>query len=417
MSDASQAKLSFRDEDVWGEAFTDPSPQRDGREFRFTSESLNFNVETANSEEIRADRNISSIIRVAAESNGEVNIESSFGSHDPILDAVFFDNWNPLVDINAPESPEVTVTVTAAITSPFADSTGTIAIPAASPDRFAGIRLGSWVELSNTGSPDISGFFLVTAKPSPGSLTVQPSPASSQAGAFRVRNSDIRNGTIFKSMVLEKELRDVGQFFAFTGMRAGTWSQNISPGAIVTGGVTFQGKSVFEAQATVFPNSPAVLPVSATEVLNAVDNISNILINGAAPVGVNFTEVAFTMDNQLRPNAAIGSLDNVQIGAGQVQVSGTIGSYFLNLNLYNQFRNFTTVRLSFVATDIDGNSYLYFFPAFKLTTGEVVAGGNNTDVFANFEFTAFRDPTFGFAIGLNRFPELAATLLPATADQ
>lgn len=417
MSDASQTKLSYRDEDVWGEDPTTPSPQGDGREFRFTGESLNFNVETANSEEIRDDRNISSIIRVAAESNGEVNIESSFGSHDQLLTGAFFDNWDGPIDINPPESPEIVVTVTAGGLSPFASSTGTIAIAPSSPDRLLAARVGDFVEMSNTGSPDISGFFLITAKPSPGTLTVQPSPASSQTGAFRLRISGIRNGTIFKSFLVEKEFRDVGQFFLFSGMRVGTWSHNIAPGTIVTGALSFQGETVLEAQGTIWPGSPAVLPVTATEVLNAVDNISNILINGAPAVGVNFTEIAFTMDNQLRPNPAIGSLANVQIGAGQVQVSGTIASYFLNLNLYTQFRQFTTVRLSFVATDIAGNSYLYFFPAFKLTTGEVVAGGNNTDVFATFEFTAFRDPTLGFAIGLNRFPEALSTLLPATADQ
>jgi hypothetical protein len=152
-------------------------------------------------------------------------------------------------------------------------------------------------------------------------------------------------------------------------------------------------------------------------VLNAVSNISNILVNGSVPIGTNFTEIAFTVDNQLRPNPAIGSLDNVQVGAGQVSLTGTINSYFLNRILYNQFRTFQTVRLSFVATDIAGNSYVYFFPAFKFTDAEVVAGGNNQDVFANFEFTAFRDPTFGFAIGLTRIPEASSTLLPSTADQ
>lgn len=419
MSDASQTKLSFRDEDVWGETPTAPSPQRDGREFRFTSESLNRNVETAISEEIVDDRNISSIIRVAAESSGEVNIESSFGSHDPILDGVFFSNWTPFTNVNDPAASPFdarTVTVTANVTSPLSASTGTIAV-GGSPNLIGSIRVGDFVELSDTGSPDISGFFLVTAIPVVGSLTVQPSPAQSSSGTFRVRSSSIRNGTIFKSFLIEKEFRDIAQFFEFTGMRAGTWSQNISPGSIVTGAISFQGESVFTAQTTVWPGSPAVLPVTPTEVLNAVDNISNILINGAVPIGVNFTEVAFNMDNKLRPNPAIGTLENVEIGAGQIEVGGTIESYFLNLNLYNQFLNFTTVRLSFVATDIAGNSYLYFFPSFKLTTGEVIAGGNNTDVLAKFDFTAFRDATFGFAIGLNRFPEAAGTLLPATADQ
>ncbi len=417
MSDASQTKLSYRDEDTWGETPTTPSPQGDGREFRFTSESLIKERETVISEEIRDDRNIGGVIRVAEGSSGPVNIESSFGSHDQILTNAFFSNWTAFVDVNPPESPEVTVTVTASITSPFADSTGTIAIPAASPDRFASIRIGDFVELSGTGSPDISGFFLVTAKPSPGNLTVQPSPASSQSGAFRVRSSSIRNGTIFKSMLIEKEFRDVAQFFRYTGMRCATWSQNISPGSVNTGDFSFLGEEVTTAAVTIWPGSPAVVAVPATDVLNAVDNISNILIDGATPIGINFTEISFSMDNQLRPNPALGTLANVDIRAGQVQITGTLASYFLNLNLFNLFNNFTTVRLSFVATDAAGNSYLYFFPAFKVTTGEVVAGGNNTDVLASFEFTAFRDATLGFAMGLNRFPTLASTLLPITADQ
>lgn len=420
MSDASQTKLSFRDEDVWGETPTDPSPQRAGREFRFTAEGLNFNVETVNSEEIRDDRNISGLVRVGAESAGDVSIESSFGSHDPLLEGAFFENWSPLVDLNNPvTSPldNVTVTVTASVTSPFADSVGTVSIPLASPDVFANIAVGHFIEISLSGSPNVDGFYLVTANDGAGALSVQPSPTVSTSGTMRVRSSSIQNGTTFKSFLLEKEFRDVGQFFAFTGMRVGTWEQNIAPGSILNGSMSFQGKSVFEAQATVFGTSPAVLPVTATEVLNAVDNIGGILIDGAAPTGINFTEISFTMDNQLRPNPAIGTLEQVQIGAGQVQVSGTMQAYFLNLNLYTLFRNFSTVRLSFVATDIDGNSYVYFFPAFKLTASEVVAGGNNQDVIANFEFTAFRDPTLGFAIGLSRFPEAASTLLPSTADQ
>lgn len=420
MSDASQVKLSFRDELVWGETPSTPSPQRAGREFRFTSESLNFNQETAISEEIRDDRNIGGLVRVSASSAGDVNIESSFGSHDPLLDMAFFDNWSTFVDVNQPGiSPidNITVTVTANITSPIQDSTGTISIPATSPDRFANIRVGSFIEVSGSGSPDVDGFYLVTAFASAGTLTVQPSPAVSTSGLIRIRNSDIRNGTTFKSAVIEKEFRDIVQFQAFTGCRAATWAQNIVPGSILTGTFGFRGKSVIASAASVFTTSPATLPVTATEVLNAVDNISNVLIDGVAEAGVNFTEVAFTMDNQLRDQPAISFLENVGVGAGQVNASGTIKTYFVNRTLYDKFRNFTTTRLSFVATDLAGNSYLYFFPSFKLGEGTTETPGNNQDVFAEFTFQAFKDATLGFAIGLNRFAEVPANLLPATADQ
>lgn len=422
MSDASQTKLSFRDEDVWGEDPAAVSPNRAGREFRFTSESLNFNQETAVSEEIRDDRNISDIIRVSAESAGDVNIESSFGSHDPLIEGAMFDNWDGPVDLNDPaQSPfdNVTVTVTANISSPIQSSLGTIAVPLSSPQAFKSTRVGDFVELSNTGSPDISGFFLVTANTGI-ALTVQPSPASSEAGTFRVRASGIRNGTTFKSFLIEKEFRDVTQFQAFTGMRVGVWNQNIAPGAILTGAFSFQGETVLASGVTQFlATSPGVEPlISTTDVFNAVDNIGNIRINGLdQSLNLCFTEVSFNLDNQLRPLPCIGQLANSDIGAGQVAVTGTLVSYFENRQLYDQFRAFTNVRLSFTATDLAGNTYLYFLPNFKLTSGEVVAGGNNTDVLASFEFTARRDPILGFAMGVNRFASDVAILLPSTADQ
>jgi len=418
MSDASQTKLSFRDEAVWGEDPLLVSPQAPGREFRFTSESLNFNVDTAVSEEIRDDRNISDIIRVAANSAGDVNIESSFGAHDPLLEGAFFNNWVTPVDLNNPfASPfdNIVITVTAAITSPIQDSVGTIS--AASGTPFANVTPGDWIRLSNTGSPNVDGYYLVTAKTDGDNVSVSPSPLSSTSGTFRIRASGIRNGTSFKSFFIEKEFRDIGQFFGFTGMRVGTWSQNIAPGSILNGTFGFQGEYVTQGQSSQFLTSPQVEPTLTNDVFNAVDNISNILIDGLAPVGTCFTEVSFTLDNQLRPQPCIGQLANSGIGAGQVQISGTIASYFNDLSVYQKFTNFQSVSLSFVATDIDGNSYLYFFPSFKLTTGEVVAGGNNQDVLATFGFTARRDPTYGFAMGLNRFAADSGLLLPVTATQ
>jgi hypothetical protein len=350
-----------------------------------------------------------------------VNIESSFGSHDPLIEGAMFDNWEAAVDVNEGTSPgdNATVTVTANITSPLSASTGTISIPSASPDFFAPVRVGSFVQLSGSGSPDVDGFYLVTAKPAIGNLTVQPSPPVSTSGAFRVRSSGIRNGIIFKSFLIEKEFRDVAQFFAFSGMRVGVWAETIAPGAILTGNFGFQGETVVTAQASIFSSSPTVESLIATnDVFNAVDNIDNVLINGVdQSATLCFTEISFSLDNQLRALPCIGQLENFDIGAGQVAVTGTLVSYFENLLLYNQFRNFTNVRLSFTATDLNGNTYLYFFPNFKLTSGEVIAGGNNTDVLASFEYTVRRDPTFGFAMGVNRFANTRSELLPGTADQ
>jgi len=419
MSDASQTKLSFRDEVAWGEDPAAPSPQVALREFRFTSETLNFNQETANSEEIRDDRNISNIIRVAAESSGDVNIETSFGSHDPLLEGAFFNNWSTAVDVNDPNvSPLATdaITITANVTSPVSASTGTMT-NAGSPDGLLNLQVGAFFQISNSqSSPTNDGFYRVVSNAA-GTVTFTPStPASETNSLVRIRSSFISNGTVFKSFLIEKEFRDVAQFFAFTGMRVGAWAQNIAPGSILNGSLSFQGEIVVDAAASVSNTSPAVLPTNTTEVFNAVDHVSNVKINDAAQVGVNFTEIAFSVDNQLRPQPAIGSLANVEIGSGQVLASGTFTSYFQNKTLYDQFRQFTNVSLSFVVS-IGGNSYVYHFPSFKLTTGEVVAGGNNQDVLAQFGFTAQRDATLGYTIGLSRIASNSSILLPATASQ
>lgn len=420
MSDASQAKLSFRDELTWGEAVaTVASPIKTAREFRFTSEGLTFNHEAERSNEIRSDRNTVGMVRVAASAAGPVNIEASFGSHDPLLEGAFYNNWDTLIDINNPNASPFdnrTVTVTANVTSPIQDSTGTISV-AGSPNGLLNAVVGHHIEISGSGSPDVDGFYLVTANTA-GSLTVQPSPSVSTSGTMRVRQSGIHNSTVAKSFLIEKELQDVSEFFAFTGQRVESWALNVTPGSILTGVLNFRGKEVFEAGSTVWVTSPLVAPLPVTtDVLNSVDNIGNIQIDGVTPSGVNFTEVSLEINNNLRDQPAIGSLFNVGVGAGTVAVTGTIVSYFLNRNLYTSFRNFSDVKFSFTATDAAGNTYLFFFPKMKITSGEVVAGGNNQDVLANFSFEAILDATLGFAFALNRFPTAASTLLPATASQ
>ena len=60
---------------------------------RFNSESLNFNIENTQSEELRPDRTESDLIQTGASSAGDVNIELSYGSFDDMLEALLCGTW------------------------------------------------------------------------------------------------------------------------------------------------------------------------------------------------------------------------------------------------------------------------------------------------------------------------------------
>jgi hypothetical protein len=108
------------------------------------------------------------------------------------------------------------------------------------------------------------------------------------------------------------------------------------------------------------------------------------------------------MENNLRFQPCVGQLESSGIGVGRTQITGTLAAYFVNRAFYERYLNFTTTALSFTVT-LGGNTYLIDFPSFKFTNGEVVAAGNDQDVLVNMEFTAKRDPTLGFTMGMNRF--------------
>lgn len=60
---------------------------------RFTGESLNANIETVRSEEIRADRSDQDLIKVGSKAGGAIEFELSYNSFDDFLEAVMCSTW------------------------------------------------------------------------------------------------------------------------------------------------------------------------------------------------------------------------------------------------------------------------------------------------------------------------------------
>jgi hypothetical protein len=405
MSDSSSTQLFYRAENTWGEDPTLASPLTPLRELRFTNESLNYSAQTTVSEEIRSDRQVSDIIRTGVESGGDVGVELSFGAFDDLFEGMLYNDWTTERDSDAisPADPGFLVQ----------GSPDGTQIAAASPTTgiLDTLTVGAFIEISgSTASPTNDGFYRVTVNSGAGLIDVSPALPTLGVDSFRIRESHLRNGVTLKSYLLEKAFTDVNEYFTFTGMRVGTANISIAPGAILTGSFGFSGENATMQGSSIIAGlvSPESVPVAANDVYNAVDNVGNVLIDDVTDPNVCFTEIAFDVENNLRFQPCIGQLESSGIGVGRTQISGTLSAYFVNRTFFEKYLNFDTVSLSFSVTDAAGNTYLIDFPSVKFTNGEVVAGGNDEDVLVTIEFTAKRDPTLGFTLGMNRFGAIPA---------
>ena len=85
MTDTNRVSLYLLEETTtWG---TTPSSGA-WETLRFTGESLTLNVDTANSAEIRSDRNVEDIIRTGENVSGDINFEFSHGTFDSLLEGL-----------------------------------------------------------------------------------------------------------------------------------------------------------------------------------------------------------------------------------------------------------------------------------------------------------------------------------------
>jgi hypothetical protein len=408
MSDSSSVQLYYKEETVWGQIPQNPgSPQTPKlNEFRFTQDSLKQNTETAVSEEIRSDRQVSDIIRTAVSASGEVGVELSFGSHDDLLAGGLYNNFS--TEIN-----ETAVGANFSAGSPGPGVFTLSASPLPSPNWLLNVVVGQFLRIGGSAvSPNNDGFYKVASvDAASGIIRFTTAPVTNEpTGTFTVRGQFVFNSVTRKSFTIEKDFSDTvvttdspqtSVLQLFTGMRVGNFNLAIAPGSIINGSFSFEGAAAASNGVTVGDGAP--LEVSTADVLNAVDNITDILINGVESTTTLFTNVEFAVENNLRAQPAVGQLANSGIGLGQTNVSGTIEAYLIDRDFFEKYLNFETVSLSFRAT-LGGDSYIFDFPAIKFTTGDTDTPGNDADVVVAVEFSAKRNPTDDFMFAINKFP-------------
>lgn len=125
MVDSSQTRLAYIAEVTYGT--TPASPVFLNQ--RFTSESLNANIENIVSNEIRSDRNVTDLIQVGSNAGGSVDFELSYGSFDAWLESLLYSTWssNILKNGNTQKSFTIEKTFEGGATDQYHRFTGCIA--------------------------------------------------------------------------------------------------------------------------------------------------------------------------------------------------------------------------------------------------------------------------------------------------
>lgn len=386
IADTARSQLYYLEETTWG-----TTPAAALKAIRFTGETLNFDITSTQSKEIRSDRQITDLIRTDAEPSGNVNFEVSYGAPDDLIAGAFFNNWQTLINL----------------------TTSTFAAVSGSPDSFtdsgngfvtAGLKAGQWIKTSGFTNANNNGYFQILTVAA-GTITVKGETAlvNEIAGAgHNIKAATIRNGTTLKSFSMEVAFADVTKFKSFTGMRVNTMALNMVVGEILNGVLGLMGKSAVLGSATIGTGGPTAAPTN--DVLNAVTNVPYIMEGGALFAG-KLKDFSINLNNNLRSQKAVGTLGNVGIGTGRAVVTGKLTAYFEGSanDFYSKYLVGTETSLSFRITDAAGNPYILTLPRVKLTKGELTAGAADQDVMASIDFQALRHPTYDMTIQLDRF--------------
>jgi hypothetical protein len=353
---------------------------------RLTGESLDFDVQSETSKELRFDRQTTDLVQVGASCGGGFNFELSSREYDPFLQALLQSAWvdygtggkgTPL-DLNIDPS---TNTLTAD-TDP------------ANQDAFTHLSPGQWIRLNAPGDA-ADAVFLKVKEVSTSDILIDPTTplpgdAARDVADCVISASRIANGVDQQYFTLEKEFSDVHQFLAFRGMTPNKMSLSFESGAIVGGNFDFIGFNA--SQMTETTNLPGVpVPSQTYDVMNAVTGVGYLIEGGEKLLDTFIQSLSLDIDNALRGQTAVGHLGFVGVAAGTMAVTGNMRVYLKNGRAYDKFINNEASSIAWFVRDGVGNGYVFTMPKIKYSGGKVVAGAINQDVLLELPYTALMD--------------------------
>ena len=214
---------------------------------------------------------------------------------------------------------------------------------------------------------------------------------------------NLDNGSTLRTFAIQKHFVDmtIPQFHMYNGCVIDGMKLQMDVGKIITGGFSVNG---FGATVTTTQVAGATFPaVATTTPMNAVTNLQNFAIAGVPYTGC-ISSLSLDIKNNVRARQCIGSIKPTGMSLGKLEITGRMEFYFSEGSNFAAFVAGTEFSIAFDVVDPAGNKYLFTIPRAKFETGEVVAGGANSDVMFSATFRALYDGVTTRVIRITRDP-------------
>ena len=377
MSDSNRIQVSYLRETTWG-----TTPSSAFTELLLTGGGFTHDLETVESQQVRSDAQSAGFKRTGTDASASLQVEWSAGAFDELLRGALRSDadWSTNPDLSATD-------VTVALVGSTYTTTGDI-------DFSTNITKGQWVYIAGFTETANNGWKRCTSVSST-VLTVAQSLANEASGdSVTFNSSQIVNGTTQSSYSLQAEYLDLtNRLNIITGARVGSWSMDVSPGAILTGEFEFSGKDI--AQAAAKAGDGTVTAAAGNSVMSEVDAVNNIFIDDVATTA-DVTNFSLALNSNPRSNRALGNLANVAIGQGKTSVTGGLEMYLDDTSWAEQGNLFNFTKFQ-VAIDFDDgtNRYLVELPQCVYTSESGELPAVDSDKTLSFQFGCEPGGSFG----------------------
>lgn len=392
--DTSDVVLSYAEESVWG-----IKPAVAFKALRMNSEGFTETKSRARPGEIRSDGQVAHGVTTQVEASGQLAFGVSYGTYDDLLKGLVNGSWTSALAIDG-VAADITLT------------SGTSKLTSGTGSKFASIVVGQFIRLFgfNT-NPTNNGIYRVSVKTSDTDITlvkldgvaiITETPTGTNA---KIRGSMLRNGVVVNSYYVQKKLASA-LFLNNSGCFVSGGALTAQLGGFFEGSLQFVSKDQ-----TKFTSDQSTGAVTAAPTGRVVDNVSgfgNVLMDDVS-IGQVLTAIEVNVAKDgARAQFGLGSSAAQGIGRGTVNVSGKLTMYFKDFTMYDKYKAETDHMVTFRVLDDQGAGYVVTLPSVTLLNPDIVAGGPDSDVMAEFEFEANPHATLGCTIQLDKMPATAA---------